>query len=99
MTSPQKRKGYDYEREIVNKAREAGLEAERAYASDGRSLGLTPGVDVVINGMPCQCKRVKRVAEYIKPSNDVHAQIIRGDREESYVVIRLEDFLKCLKQG
>ena len=43
-----KQKGNRIERECVNIAKESGIEAKRAWGSDGRSLGWTEEVDVEI---------------------------------------------------
>ena len=53
MTHRNKVKGNTYERELVNQAKDIGLEAKRAWASDGRSLGLHEEVDLVIDGKNC----------------------------------------------
>lgn len=97
MPSPSKAKGNAYEREIVNKARELGLHAIRAWGSDGRSLGLHEGVDLVIEGLTVQAKRRKAIADYIRPDDDVDLQVIRQDRGESYAIMRLDDLFKLLQ--
>ena len=38
MSSPSKRKGNAFERELVNTAKDWGLEAQRAWGSNGQSL-------------------------------------------------------------
>ena len=48
MSSPSKRKGNAFEREVVNQARKSGLKSIRAYASNGKSLGEAEDVDVKI---------------------------------------------------
>lgn len=96
MPSPSKTKGNAYEREIVNKARELGLHAIRAWGSDGRSLGLHEGVDLVIEGLTVQAKRRKAIADYIRPDENVDMQVIREDRGESYAILRLDDLLQIL---
>ena len=40
MTHPSKIKGNTFERECVNKAKKAGLKAQRAYGSNGKMLLL-----------------------------------------------------------
>ena len=96
MPSPSKTKGNAYEREIVNKARELGLHAIRAWGSDGRSLGLHEGVDLVIEGLTVQAKRRKAIADYSRPDENVDMQVIREDRGESYAILRLDDLLQIL---
>jgi len=43
-----------------------------------------------------QAKRRKKISEYLKPSEHVDFQILRADREDSFVVMRLEDFAKFI---
>ena len=93
MTSKSKAKGNRFERYVVDVARKAGKMANRAWASDGRSLGLHPEVDVVIDGKTYQLKKRKHVADYMQPSEHVDGQIIMQDYGEPLVVFRLRDFL------
>lgn len=48
MPNRSKEKGNRLERELVLKAKEWGLYSERAYGSDGRNLGLSPTVDLLV---------------------------------------------------
>lgn len=50
MPSRSKQKGNRFEREVVNIAKERQIGAERAYASNGLSLGHTEEVDAVLDG-------------------------------------------------
>jgi Holliday junction resolvase len=101
MSHPSKQKGNRYEREVVDKAKEYGLDAERAWGSNGKALGYTEDVDCVItygNGkkLLTQLKRRKAISNYLKPSVNVDAQIFREDRGDSYALIRLNDLLELL---
>lgn len=93
MTHPSKRKGNAFERELVNAARALGVAAQRAYASNGESLGHHAEVDVVIGGHRVQCKRRAKVAAHMVPSEHVDAVAIRPDRGEALVVVRFTDWL------
>ena len=94
MTHPSKVKGNTHEREVVNIAHSYGINGERAYASNGRSLGLHEEVDVLLEGdLRIQAKRRKKIAEWLKPSVYVDAVVVREDRGESYIIIRLEEFV------
>jgi len=103
MPHASKRKGNRYEREIVEAAEAAGLEAERAFASDGRSLGETEATDVLIrhpeaNVSDCtrlQCKRRANVAQYLQ-CDDADVTVIREDYGESLAVVPLGVFLDLL---
>jgi len=104
MGSSSKRKGFAYEREIVKMFQEGSFEAQRAYASDGRSLGLASNVDIKVlldhnTSLNVQAKRRKAIADYIKPEPNVDAQVIREDRGESYVVITLDTFIHILRRA
>ena len=76
-------------------AEAAGLEAKRAWGSDGRSLGLTQDVDVLINGeLKIQCKMKKQFPKWIGVSDDVDYNVIQTDREEPLIIVPLEEFLE-----
>lgn len=98
MASPSKAKGNRFERELVNKAKEYGLEAKRAYASNGLSLGLTDDVDLLIDGKAYQAKCRKTIGELYKPNKNVFGQIFKEDRGDTYVMVRLDDYLKLLNK-
>ena len=96
MTHPSKSKGNRFERELVNQARAAGLEAARAFASNGQSLGEAEAVDVVVNGMRIQAKRRKSLASYLQIPDDCDAVAFRQDRGPTLVLISYEAFLDKL---
>lgn len=96
MSHPSKQKGNGFEREIVKLAEQAGLEAKRAWGSNGRSLGFTEDVDCLIEGLKVQAKRRAKIADYIKPCVHVDAQVIRADRDEALAIIRFSDYLELL---
>ena len=96
MAHPSKVKGNTFERFVVNKAKEYGLKSKRAYASNGESLGMHAEVDLIIEDYKIQAKIRKKIASYLVPNENVDAQVIREDRGEAYIVLRLEDWLKTL---
>ena len=96
MTHPSKVKGNKFERDVVNKAKEFGLESKRAYASNGESLGMHAEVDLIIEDYKIQAKIRKSIASYLVPNENVDAQVIREDRGEAYIVLRLEDWLEFI---
>ena len=96
MAHPSKVKGNTFERFVVNKAKEHGLKSKRAYASNGESLGMHAEVDLIIEDYKIQAKIRKKIASYLVPNENVDAQVIREDRGEAYIVLRLEDWLKTL---
>ncbi len=105
MSSPSKAKGVAYERELVEQARAAGLEAVRAWASNGKALGLDESVDVQmkgvwgIQGCRVQAKRRARFPKDLKVPGGCDAVCFREDRGQTWVVLRWEDFLLKLKDG
>ena len=94
MTHPSKVKGNTPEREVVAAANSYGIDGERAWGSNGQSLGLHEEVDCLAEGdLRIQAKRRKKIAEWLKPSEVVDAVVVREDRGESYIIIRLEEFV------
>ena len=65
MTHRNKVRGNNLEREVVNAAKEVGLSAKRAYASDGRSLGKSEVVDVMVEDCKTKLKQNKK-QDYFK---------------------------------
>ena len=99
MAHPSKVKGNKFERDVVNKAKEYGLESKRAYASNGESLGMHAEVDLIIEDYKIQAKIRKSIASYLVPNENVDAQVIREDRGEAYIVLRLEDWLEVISSN
>lgn len=107
MTHPSKRKGNRYERELVEDAQAVGLEAERAYASDGRSLGEGKECDLLVRGrddmildaLRIQAKRRKNVAQYLTPPEDADINVIRENYGESLAVVPWDLFLELLQSA
>jgi len=100
MTHPNKIRGNNLEREIVNTAKDMGLSAKRAYASDGRSLGKSEVVDVMVEDTCIQAKRRKKVAQWLYPSyhgDDVDVVVTRMDRKEALAILPLQRLLELLK--
>ena len=101
MTHKNKIRGNNLEREIVNIAKEEGLSAKRAYASDGRSLGKSEVVDVIVEDYCIQCKRKKKIAQWLYPDyhgDDVDLVVTRMDRKEALVVMPFTKFINIIKK-
>ena len=94
-----RRKGFNFERELVNEATKKGLIAERAYGSNGRALGEAEQVDIVVQGMRIQAKRRKSLAAYLKIPAGADAVVFREDRGDTFVLMRWEDLLDKLSVG
>lgn len=93
MTHPNKVRGNTLERELVNWARRHNLDAERAWGSDGRARGWHQEVDVMVQGMPVQCKRHKALPKWLHMDDAVGAVVFREDRGSMYALIRVDDKL------
>ena len=104
MGRSQKQKGNRIERKIVKILQENGFEAKRTWGSSGRSMGLDDEVDIVLAPAPAakdlylQVKGRRKLADYIKPKEDViHAQVLVQDREEPLVVMSFDKYMEYLK--
>lgn len=99
MTSSSKRKGNDFERELVREAKVHDVLAERAYASDGRALGEAKEVDLIVGGMRIQARRRKAVAAYLQIPEGADGVVFRQDRGETLVLVHWSDLLDKLGAG
>ena len=97
MTHPSKSKGNCFERELVNQAIDSGLEAKRAYGSNGEALGFHATVDLVVEGQKLQAKRRKAIPAWLGLSEHVDAVVVRADYKEALVLISWFDYLDYLK--
>ena len=94
MPSPSKAKGNRFEREIVDKAKDRGLKySQRAWGSNGMSLGEHPEVDCLIDGYKVQAKVRKKLPAYLIPSKEVDAVVFKQDSGEILMLVRYEDRL------
>ena len=103
MSSPSKNKGNRLERAIVNAFHDAGHHCTRAWGSNGRSIGMPEDVDNVatVNGVQLriQAKARKRVADFMKPPPSCNAAIIKEDRGDMLIVMRVQDFIDLLNES
>ena len=98
MTHPSKVKGNTFEREVVRLFESYDIECKRAWGSNGQSLGLHEEVDCLAEGdLRIQAKRRKKIAKWLKPSVFVDAVVVREDRGESYIILRLGEFCEDYK--
>lgn len=96
MPSKNSRRGSNFEREIVNIARAAGFRAERAYGSNGRALGESEQVDVLIGNLRVQAKRRKKLAEYLQIPDGADCVVFKQDRKAPLALIPLDALLVLL---
>ena len=97
MPSKSKAKGNRFERLCVNIATSFGLNAQRAWGSDGRSMGEHQEVDIKIEQYKVQCKTRKRIAEWLKPGKEVDIQVVKEDAGEVFVIQPLEKWCEMVK--
>lgn len=102
MASPSKSKGNRLEKKIVDAATASGIKSTRAWGSNGKALGLTEDVDLLLGPFKVQAKARKAIAEYMKPPPGADITIVqevrKGHSEAPLVVIPLPLFLSLLKR-
>lgn len=105
MSAKNKVRGNHAEREFVRLAEAAGLQAQRAWGSNGQALGEHEEVDVIVESArgreKLQVKRRKQIADYLKPNANVDAQALyedgRGSKSKGlYVVVTAERYFELL---
>lgn len=101
MPNKSKRKGVLFESSLVKELKARGLEAERAYASNGKALGESEDVDLVFTDRggfrwTVQAKRRAKLPSYIKPPPGAKVTMLREDRGETLVVIPLDIFIEMV---
>ena len=100
MPNRQKEKGNRFEYQVRDTFIDKGIECVRSYGSDGRSLGLDKEVDLLVKhkdrDYTLQCKVRKKISSFIKPSDDIYAQVIKEDKGETVCIIRLKDFIELI---
>lgn len=83
----------------MNEAKERGITAERAYASNGRALGCSEEVDLLINGCRVQAKRRKKIAKDFRVPDGADVVAFREDKGETFVLMRWNDFMDIVEEG
>ena len=96
MANPSRQKGDRFEREVVNRAKEAGLDASRVPLS-GAAGGEFSG-DVILQGHKGECKTRKRfIGQFLSWLEGNHFLFVKEDRSATLVVMRMETLLDLLK--
>ena len=93
MPNRSKQKGTRYESELVKQAEAIGLEAKRAWGSNGEAFGLHSEVDCLVDGWKIQAKRRAKLPAYLKPHKEVDVTVFREDRGPSRVMLLWHDWL------
>lgn len=112
MPSKNKRRGYDCEVYVTDTFKAAGMDAEYAWGSDGRAMGLTHADDGLLDGRRWQSKRFMyksvpvwfktNVLEYLARGIEVvtlYVDRAKGHPRQVYVVVKLEDYIELCRQS
>ena len=92
MPSRSKAKGNRFEKLVEQMSIDAGVNAKRAWGSNGAALGHHEEVDVLLNNeIKIQCKVRKKIADWMMPSEHVDIQVIKEDRGIPYAVLPYDD--------
>jgi Holliday junction resolvase len=98
MGSKSKQKGSRFEREIVHMIEAHGMDAKRAWGSNGRSLGWHEEVDVLMGkDYKIQAKCRRKLATFLQPTEHVDAVVCKQDRGETLIILRFDDWLETRK--
>ena len=103
-----KQKGYRHEVECVEWAKKHGLNAVRAFGSDGRALGEKSDVDVVITNpdlpdddklkkLKLQAKSRAAFPKYFSLGN-ADIKVFKANRQRSMALVDYEWLLECLSR-
>ena len=99
MAHPSKQKGNRFERLIVDKAQSYGVAAERAWGSNGQSIGCHEEVDVLMGeDFKIQAKVRKKIASFLEPTEHVDAVFCKQDRGPILVIQTLDKWLEALDE-
>lgn len=99
MPSRSKAKGNRFEKLVEQMSIDAGVNAKRAWGSNGAALGHHEEVDVLLNNeIKIQCKVRKKIADWMMPSEHVDIQVIKEDRGIPYAVLPYDDYLELIKE-
>jgi len=94
MPSKSKTKGNNFERIIVNMAKELDIPAKRAWGSNGAAIGQHEEVDVLLDtDFKIQAKCRKKLADFLLPSEHVDAVVCKQDRGETLIIMPFKEFL------
>jgi hypothetical protein len=87
-----RQRGAELQRQVVRMAKEFNLDA---FNRDRGGAQHEKG-DVEIEGKYYGCKRRKSIATWVKPEKQESGVVIRGDREDPFMVVPLEQYMMLL---
>lgn len=101
MPSPSKAKGNRAERKLVDLFRDRGVDAKRAWGSNGQAIGCHEEVDVLANGCKIQVKARKKLPAIITEALTEHvdAAVLYADRQPPVVIMKMHDFAQLVFDG
>jgi len=112
MSHPNKVRGNAAENYVIQQCEAHGIPCQRAWASDGRSMGLEYSDDGTIGKYRWQSKRFKfenvvkwfyvNCVKYLTGNQDVVSFYIdraKGHPRQVYMIMRLEDWLELVKEA
>lgn len=102
MGSTERRKGHQFEREVVRELKEKGIDARRILEFQQEQAN---GVDVETPDLIIQCKNMKvmpnipRVFSQFKRDDKTQVVAFRITNKGTYMAMRLEDMLEMLSHS
>lgn len=97
MPNRNKQRGYELEHELEVVAKAEGLDAIRAYGSNGRAIGETQGVDLRIAKKRIQAKRHKKFPLWLQVPEGADYVVFREDYAKPVIQIPFIDWCKLKK--
>ena len=99
MPSKSKMKGNKFDIDIVNFFENVGLLCRRAWGSDGRSMGLTEGVDGTLNDeYKWQAKCKAQISPFYIPNEEVDFQIFKGNRTNTFATMSVQTLAEIINR-
>jgi hypothetical protein len=81
----------------VKIAEKSGLKAKRTWGSDGRSIGLAKGVDILVDDdIKLQCKKKKKLPQWLITEEGVDYQVFQTDYKKPMIIIPVEEFFDLM---
>lgn len=95
MPNRSAQKGTRFEVACVNRLKELGIDAQRVPLSG--AAGGQFGSDLIVAGRKIECKTRKRfIGQFLQWIEGNFALMVKEDRSETLVVMRLDDFAALL---
>jgi Holliday junction resolvase len=99
MTSKSKAIGNRVEREVVQLALAHGMEAKRAYGSNGEALGQSKETDILVAGKyRLQVKKKENFPKWLMEADEnVDAVVFKSNNKPFKVMIDLDTYFRLLR--